>query len=111
MVDHGGGPNQPGISNAGGLVAPPFCAEYRRLFLRLTNEQHAFLSIEFGEMLRSDIVLALSFAEMHNRNLFPFGECIHCRNERLANRIHQSAGDELKAPVVPKKTGYPHFPL
>jgi hypothetical protein len=48
---------------------------------------------------------------MDNRNAFPFSERLHCRDERLTDRIHQSAGDELKTAVVPKETGHPNFPL
>src|SRR5438270_10138750 len=109
MVDHGGGPHQPGISGARLFVPSPLGAEHRRFLLRLAYEQYPFHLVELAEILCRDIIFALSLAEMHNRNALPLDKSIHGGEERLAHRIHQSARDELVAPVIPEKTRYPHL--
>ena len=41
MIDHGRGPDQPGIGGSGLLIASPLGAEDGRFLLRFADEQHA----------------------------------------------------------------------
>ena len=62
-------------------------------------------------MLGGDVVFALTLPKLNHRNLLSSGERFQCRHERLADRIHQSAGGELVATMESKEAGHTLFPL
>jgi hypothetical protein len=105
------GPHQPGIRCAGLLTPPPFGAKNWCLLLRLANEHHTLLTGELLSLFGRDIVFALAFAKHNYRDLLALGEILQSRHERLADGVHQSAGDELMAAMEAEKTGHALLPL
>ncbi len=99
VIDHRRGTHQPGIGGAGLLIAPPLGAEHGRLFLRLTNEENPFLTLELAPVSGYHIVLALFLLECHQGEVLLLGELLHGCDEILGDGIHQSAGSELVTAV------------
>ena len=86
VVDHRCRRHQPRIRRAGFLTPAALGPEHRRLLLRLANEQHSFGLVEPAQMLGGNIILALAFAKLHQRNLFLLCECLHrCDEVRLTS--------------------------
>src|SRR6059058_965911 len=79
-----------------GYVAPVF--SLRRRSVRNTGvfscalpmNTTPFRLFELLSLFRSNVVLALSFAERNDRNFLPAGILLQLRHEASADRIHQS---------------------
>jgi hypothetical protein len=111
VVDHRCRRHQPRISRAGLLTPAAFGPQHRRLLLRLADEKHSFGLLEPAQVLAGNIILALAFAKLHHRNLFPLCERLHGCDESLTDRIHECAGNELVSLVIAKESDYPCVPL
>jgi hypothetical protein len=103
--DHRCRRHQPRICRARLLTPAALGPEHRRLLLRLADKQHSFRLRELLQMLSSDIVLSLPFAELHDRNALSPGERFHGGNEPLADGVHQRAGGELVTTMKAEETG------
>jgi hypothetical protein len=79
-------------------IPAPFGAERRRFLLRLADKHHTFLLAEFAQMLGHHLVLALPFAELHERYLVLRHEAFQLRHKAPAHWVHQGCGrQELAA--------------
>src|SRR6516165_9666801 len=91
VVHHGGGTHDPWIGQAGDRAPALLGAEHRRLFLSLADKHHAFLLVEFAQVLCHHGVLALALAELHERNLM-------LRSMSTTLLLSNSASDDIIAP-------------
>jgi hypothetical protein len=55
----------------------------------LADKHHAFLLVEFAQVLCHHGVLALALAELHERNLMLHHEAFELGHEGPADRAHQ----------------------
>jgi hypothetical protein len=107
LIDHRRGPHNPGIRLARFRVAPLFCPENRCLLLCFAEHHHAFRFFEPGQMLGHDVVLALSFAELHHRYVLLFGKPLHAGHKALRHRLHQRRRGEGMAAMTAEELYHP----
>ena len=111
VVHHGGGAHDPRIGQAGDRAPALLGAEHRRLLLGLADEHHAFLLVEFAQVLRHHGVLALALAELHERNLMLRHEAFQLGHEVAAHRAHQRRRRQRLAAVLAKEAHDPALAL
>jgi len=87
---------------------PLLGAEDRSFLLSLADEDDALLRREAAQPLGHHLVLALAFAEEHQRNLVPRDETIQRRDKPPAHRVHQS-GRGQRLPAM--RTEEAHCPI
>ena len=92
---------------SGGRAPALLGAEHRRLLLRLADKHHPFFLVELAQMLRHHGVLALAFAELHERNLMLRHIAFQVRHEAPAHRAHQGGGWQRLPAMLAEK---PHNP-
>ena len=73
VIDHGGGPDQPGKGGSSLFITPPLGAEHGRFLLRLADEQHAFPTSKLLAVGGGHIVFTLALLELYQEDTYCFG--------------------------------------
>ena len=102
--------DDPGILLAGGVSAL-FGAEDGDLFLSFAEEQDAFGPLKAPTMFRSDIVLALPLAKLHDRKVLFFDEGIDLTQEVVAHDAHRHGGSHRLTALETEEAGGLFFRL
>jgi hypothetical protein len=103
VIHQGRGPHQPRIRSSGPFIPAALRTEQRRFLLRLPEEHHSLGLWELPALFGRAVILPLAFAERKDGHLLPPCQLFPRRHEALADRIHQSAGDELVTAMKSKE--------
>ena len=111
VIDHRGRTHDPGVRTPGRRALALLGAEHRRLLLRLADKDHAFLALEFAQMLCHHVVFALAFAKLDQRDLMLRRVAFQLGNEVPAHRAHHRGGWHRQSTMLAEKPHYSLFML
>ena len=111
VVHHRGGAHDPRVRQAGDRALALLGAEHLRLLLGLADEHHAFRPMEFAQVLRHHVVLALALAELDERNPMLRHKAFQPGHEVPAHRAHRRRRRQRLAAVFAEEPDNPELAL